>query len=179
MKKMLLIASALMMISAAVYAGPYYYMGLYSDEGHSFCSYFNPGGLTQIEMYIFVLPGDPGLKAAQFNIIYPSNVIKSTVTCNPDLLPTFDCTEGICATFMSCHTDWVWTHHQTLYVKDTTPSFIKLQPYPGEQYLLVSSCEDGYPEYHARLLNNLALNQECVIADEETSWGAIKDMYKR
>ena len=184
MKKALLIVAALMMISAVAYAGPNGYMGLYADEGHSQCSFISPGGFAQVEMYIYALGNDAGLQAAEFQIIYPSNVISSTLTGNPDISVAMgSLEEGISVAFLSCHYDWTWTHHQTLYVKDTNPSIVELHYDPGlpagQQYLTLADCTDDHIGYEATLLNNLYLNQECVIANEETSWGAIKDLYNK
>ena len=183
MKKALLIIAALMMVSTVAIAGPTTYMGLYADEGHSECSFYSPAPYTQVTMYIYIFPSDVGMKLAEFAIVYPTNVIALTATPNSDITLSNGTLEGgISVNFGNCHQEPVWTHTQGLLVMDSNPSVVELVYDPGlpagKQYLTIASCEEGFPTYEAVLLNNLYLNQECVIANEETSWGAIKDLYK-
>lgn len=178
MKKVLLVAAALLLIAGAVNAKGY--VGLFADQGHSDCDVMLVGGFMPFELWIWMLPEGHGLQAAEYKITYPAGVISSTVTTNPDITVSLgDITSGISVAFGPCEMGWVWSQHQACYLTSSAPGFVTISGRPdalpyGLQY---ASCELGYPIYGFTVLNNLALNRGCQIATENASWGAIKSLF--
>ncbi len=200
MKKAFLVAALMLLMAGAVYAGVPYaglYAGVYDpDTGiegaggsdHSACSVQVAAPYSDIEMWIWFLP-DPqkGLAAVEFKITYPTTVyvIQGAVTSNPlNQVELGSLGAGITATVggMQCQYDWYWSHHQTLTLKKTTSSgYCMIVADPGlvtpPFAVIDASCELGFPAYACTILNNLALNQACIVATQDKSWGAIKSLY--
>ena len=181
MKKVLLVAAALLILAGSLNAAPPRgYIGLYADMGHSVCSVVNPGGFLPFNMYIWCLPGQDGMTAAEFAISYPASVIPSTVTLNPAITVSLGTlTAGTSVAFGACNYDWVWTHQQACYLTATTPGYIMIIPDPtalppAYQY---ATCALGNPLEQIQILSNLAMNQACVVATQNASWGAIKSLF--
>jgi len=182
MKRFLIPALALAYLSVGLSAQalpPNAYAGLFVDQMHSGTSVYYVPPLTPFTMWIWWLPSDKGIKAAEFQIIYPSNVIASTVTVNPLVSAVLgDLSSGASAAFGDCQMAWVWTHQQACYLTDMSPSVIQIVAHPTGGGLNVATCEYGYPIAVARALTPLYLNQSGPIAAEPVSWGAIKDLYR-
>jgi hypothetical protein len=177
--KKVLIASALLLISSAAFAQPMGFMGLYADDGHSICEVINPGGFLPFTLWIWCSPGLEGQICAEFKIGYPANVIQSTMTTNPEISVTLgDLATGMSACYVSCQWGWNWPFQQTCYLTDTTPAFITIEAHPEVGVYQFANCLPGYPTEDIFVMNHLALNQPCEIATEETSWGAIKSLYR-
>jgi hypothetical protein len=106
-------------------------------------------------------------------------VIASTITVNPLVAAILgDPPSGTSAAFGDCQMAWVWTHQQTCYLTDMSPSVIQIVAHPTGGGLNVATCEDGYPIATARALTPLYLNQTGPIAAEPVSWGTIKSLYR-
>lgn len=185
MKKALLLAVALLMISAAAYACPS--IGLYVDDIHSvWC--VTGAGFYPVEMWVWSL-GNPhtlqvGKMCDEFMVCYPANVIQSTVTWNTPIISVSlgDLASGLSVCYIVCQTDWFWICHQLLYVTDGTPTHVYICDHPDVGAIQYASCEPGYPVYPNPALTNLYLNygpteEVCnFIGTETSSWGAIKSM---
>jgi hypothetical protein len=157
------------------------YVGLYADPGHSVMSVNYTGAFTSFEIWLWWLPSEHGLYAAEFGMVYPSNVIAYTITFNPTLQVLLGCDywpDNVCAVFNSCQADWIWTHHQTCFLTDGLPSVIEIGPPSGLSAIGAANCELGNPVEPTTILNKFALNQDGVIAVEPQSWGAIKSLYR-
>ena len=181
MKKILLTAAALLILAGSLNAAPPRgYIGLYADGNHSICNVMNPGGFLPFTMYIWCLPSEHGMTAAEFAVSYPASVIPSTITLNPAITVSLGTlTGGTSVAFGSCNNDWVWTHTQSCYLTATTPGYIVIIPDPTAQppAYQYASCELGNPLEQIMIINNLALNQQCLIATKDASWGAIKSLF--
>jgi hypothetical protein len=178
MKKALSFSIVMLLVSGAAFAQPPTgYIGLYADETRFSCEVINPGGFTPFVFWIYVLPSYLGMICAEFEICYPPNVIWSTVTYqDPPVTLAGDLMEGLSICFLDCTYDWYWIAHQSCYLTDTTPSFIEVCPHPYVGAYQFANCEPGFPVEPCVVLNHLALNQPCVVATKDVSWGAIKNM---
>ena len=178
MKKVLLVAAALLIIAGAVNAKGY--VGLFADQAHSDCDVMLVGGFMPFELWIWMLPEGTGLQAAEFKLTFPAGVIASTVTTNADVSVAMgDLTTGYSAAFGPCQIGWTWTNHVACYLTASAPGYVTISGRPGAlpYGLQYASCELGYPIYGLTILNNLALNQNCQIATENASWGSIKSLF--
>jgi hypothetical protein len=187
MKKVVILAVALLMLSGAAYAqcgGPM--IGLWVDE-HMDCSAHGVG-FYPVEMWIWCLPDAVvGMICAEFMITYPVNTITSTVTKNVPIISVDmgDYPSGYSVCFIDCHYSWTWPGHQLLYVTDATPTqcVVAKHPDPNIECVQMADCTPGYPTYCVCACPQLYLNlDDNPCADpcptEETSWGAIKGLIK-
>jgi len=178
MKKALLIGLAMLFVASAVNAGEFSYIGLFSDDAHSLCSVMSPGGFFPFRMYVWILPGVNGMQAAEWMIAYPANVIGSTVTQNPAITVALgSLNAGISVAFGECNTQWVWTHYQDCYLTSLDATIIEIVPHPTAFAYQVATCELGYPIEPAIRLTHLYMNQPCVYAVEDATWGSIKSLF--
>jgi hypothetical protein len=141
-------------------------------------------GFYPVEMWIWCLPDNQGQICAEFMIVYPPNVIQSTVTNNTDIISVTlgDLASGMSVCYVTCQWDWNWPFHQLLYVTDPTPSEVIITKHPDPTIMCpqFATCEPGYPTDCVSILTNLIINTECApISTEEVSWGAIKGLYKK
>lgn len=184
MKKAILLTAALLLVAGAVNAQ---YIGLYADAGHStWCA--SGVGFYPVEMWIWCLPGSQGEICAEFMVEYPVNTIQSTVTWNEPIISVSlgDLGSGLSVCLVACEWTWNWPGHQLIYVTDPTPGYCEIvkHPDPAVEAVQFANCEPGYPTEPATVITNLYLNygpedSECMgTAVEETSWGAIKSLYK-
>ena len=184
MKKAILLTVALLLVAGAANAQ---YIGLYVDnERSSWCA--TGVGFYPVEMWIWCLPGPLGQICAEFMVTYPVNVITSTVTWNVPIISVSlgDLSSGLSVCYVNCLYDWHWPAHQTLYVTDPTATYCTIQkhPDPAVEDIQFANCEPGYPTEPTTVLTNLYFNYgptdaECMgTAVEETSWGAIKSLYR-
>jgi hypothetical protein len=184
MKKIILIISALLLMSgvAAAQNPQVGFMGLFIDEIHSVCEVNNPGGFYPFTLWIWCMPSINGQICAEFMIIYPPNVISSTVTQNDAIISVTlgDLGNGMSVCYTGCQWGWNWPFRQAMYLTDTAPSWIGIGPHPDidPPIYQFANCDPGYPTEDINIMNQLALNQPCVVAVEETSWGAIKSLYR-
>jgi len=145
------------------------YICLSNGLDHSNCGVFSNGRFIQFEMYIWMIPSSTGIVAGEFQIVYPADVISSTVTTNPDITVVLgQLNTGISFAFGTCHMDWVWSHHQTCYVFSNAYEFIQVAGDPasgtGPQY---ATCEVGYPLSPFIVLGNLGVNEWCSMCPPE------------
>lgn len=134
------------------------YIGIYADEAHSvYC--LSPAQYTQFDVWIWCLPGDNGLQAAEFAVSVPPSVILLSTVQNPDI--TFSLgsiTAGISVAYGSCHEDWTYTHHLTcMSIAENVTSAIEIVAHPSSGAYQFASCEAGNPIEPCAILNNLYL----------------------
>lgn len=176
----------LLMEGSAAYAQPPIgYIGLFTDESHDvWCA--TGVGFYPVEMWIWCLPSERGMICAEFQVCYPTNVIRSTMTWNePHIeLAIGDLLNGLSVCLQNCKTTWFWIAHQLLYVTDQTQSYASICPHPDVGVYQFANCEPGYPTEQCIKYTNLYLNYEqpdpeCMgTATRDASWGAIKSMIK-
>ncbi len=175
------IFAAIALTSIAFQADATTYIGIYADEVHSECSSY-PAPYLLVSFWVWVQPGADGMICVDYEITTPPNVIEAAALVNPEagyhigdaIVPP-----GSTVCFPTCRTEWVWTHQLQCLVTDVAPSIITLDPHDDYGILRASSCiEPEYPAEEMVKLNDLFLNQECFLATQASSWGAIKSLLK-
>ena len=176
-----IICIAIFLISTPISVDATTYIGLYADEVHSECSWYG-SPYVLATFWVWVLPGADGMTCADYEITTPANVIEAATIYNPEagyhigdaIVPP-----GATICFPSCRTEWVWTHQLMCLVIDTSPSMIVLDPHDDYGILRATTCiEPDYPVEEMTKINDMFLSQECVVAVEASSWGAIKSLMK-
>lgn len=191
MKKALLIAAGIMLLALPAYAyAPY--LALFGDTlggpggaEHSICGInYIPAPYTSIEMWVWVLPDANGMSACEFKVTYPTTtyVIQGAVTSNPITqveLGSLGAGISISVGEYFCQHSWYWTHWQEIVVKNvTTAREMALVGHPGNGgHIYVADCTPGFPFKDAVVLNNLRINNTCLVGTHDASWGAIKSLY--
>lgn len=162
LRKSLLIFTLLIVISTPA-AAQYNFIGLYANEGHEIYAYCPGTGFHRLEMWIWCLPGANGQKCAEFRVSYPANIIQSTVTPNDGLISVSlgDLPTGISVCYITCQHDWHWIYHQTLWVTDPTPGYMRTEPHFENGQYQIASCLEGYPEEPLTRLFDLYYNDPC------------------
>ena len=186
MKKALLLAFAVLLISGAANAQlpPEGYIGLYAD-GARLTQCASGVGMYPVEMWVWCWPSVRGAICAEFRIVYPGNLIQSTVTWNDDIISVAlgDFPSGLSVCYIDCMMDWHWIGHQALYATSADQTVIEVGPHPDVAVYQFANCEDGYPTepciaYPSLLVNVEEVDCPEIVGTEETSWGAIKSLFK-
>ena len=154
------------------------YVGLFADVNHSITCY---SGTSSFDLYVWWLPSSNGSLGTCYDLVLPANVTIASVTTSPAVanLVGCYCTEltGFCAVFANCQADWVWSQRIRCNVLDEDPSAIEIIPCEGESSLSVFNCVD-YSAEPVTIMNKFCVNQEPIIAIDESTWGAIKSLYR-
>lgn len=162
-------AAALAFILIIIGVGPvlaqtsaYSRMGLYTDEARSSSDVSYAGPSTEATVYVLFAPSSRGLYGAEFSLVYPANVIPADVTTNP-LISAYlgDLSTGMSFAFLDCQTDWVWSHHQRLFLTSADPAFVKIAASSLSGECQVASCELGYPLEPVFFSSLLGVNAAC------------------
>lgn len=177
MKKALLLGVALMFVASSVSAQ---YMGLYLDLDHSVNFELDAGMVT---VYLFAYRAD-GMKCVELSTTASNdNAFFGATTYHPDAmaagggnLPNDD----ILKCWASCKFDWTWMCYAQLMMTSSEPMIISIGRHSASDlYPKLADCTLPYAvEYEAFPLTNVCLNLECGDAVEESSWGAIKNLYE-
>lgn len=180
MKKVIMLVAALALIAGSASAGPVAYMGLYSDGAHAVCSQTVPAPYAAFVLWHWVLPSDLGTICAEFKITLPAGGVyfATGTTVNPEhSVALGDPINGVSICFADCQTDWFWTYQLNILPTVITAEVILVEAHPDAGAYQVANCEPGYPIEPCTLLNNLHINEDCIVGTETSSWGAIKGMY--
>jgi len=170
------------------------YIGIFADAAHNTSpasggSGYNicPPQYGQFQCWIWCLPGERGLQAAEFAVSFPPTVIVLAVTPHyPAItLQVGSPDGGICISFPegNCQADWIWTHHFTcMSLAAGVPAQIRIVPHPGTQppAYQFASCEIGYPIEPCIVLCPLYIcypYPEGPLGVEQANWGAIKGLF--
>ena len=175
--KRLVLALMILVMATPLFAADAY-VGLFADNMHSDCDVYLAGSFMPFELWIWFVAPVVGVQAAEYRVVAPAYVILSTVTTNPDISVTLgDPVAGISVAFYGCNPSWVWTQHIACFLTAPGPGYIQIDRRLDVPAIQIASCELGYPIYTATVLNHLAIGQGCVVATEESSWGAIKSLF--
>ncbi len=143
------------------------YIGIWADANHYFCD-ASPIMYTLFDAWIWCVPSQLGLIAAEFAVSIPATVILISTVKNPDIVqpPVLEppITQGASVMFNSCQYEWTWTHHLTCMELATIPDVIQIIPHPGVQpqpAYQFHNCEPGYPVEPCVILTNLYLYGDC------------------
>jgi hypothetical protein len=175
--KKLVLALVILAFAAPVFAADAY-IGLFADNMHSDCDVYLAGGFMPFNVWVWFIAPSVGVQAAEYRVVPPAYVIVSTPTINPDISVSLgDALAGISVAFYNCQPGWVWTQNIACYLTAAGPGYVMADRRPDVSAIQIASCELGNPIYPAVVLNHLAIGQECVVATEESSWGAIKSLF--
>ncbi len=197
MKRMVLTAIALTLIAGSGFAQPYpglpdsAYVGLFADVAHtSYRVNYGGTGFTPFTYYIFWLPSKMGMMAAEFKIQYPTNVIQTAPTKNAAVIIELGTLkDGISISFYGeaecgtncCRTDWTYSHAVSCLLQNANQSQIMVVDRGQVENvwvpLQVGTCEPGTPLFPAKRFCYLSLNYDGGVGVENTSWGAIKNLF--
>ncbi len=158
-------------VLAAVSTGPASaatYFGLYADENRSITT-VSGTPYYSAEIWIWALPDEDGMMAAEFGMAYPSNVIPSTITWNSAIsMKLGSLPGGISVAFSACQEGWTWIAHQTIWVMNEEYSEVKLVPPSGATAIQIATCGMGYPIEPASVLSGtISLNCESLLESLE------------
>jgi hypothetical protein len=158
--------AAVVLAAACVHASAgtpsYGSIGLYVDEGRTSNTVSYAGTPFEFTMYVFCRPGEHGLIAAEFGIAYPANVVPATVTENPLIsISLGDLDSGISAAFFDCQNDWVWTHHQTVFLMSAAEAHIEVEKNGASHALQFATCELGFPLEPVHISSAVFCNTSC------------------
>jgi hypothetical protein len=141
---------------------PYGSIGLYADESRSTNAGYYAGAPTEITMYVFCNPTARGLFAVEFSIAYPANVLVGDVTTNPLIAVELgDLDTGTSVAFTDCQNDWVWTHHQSLFLTNTEETRVEIEKHESVGDYQMATCELGYPLEPVFISSLLCFNAAC------------------
>lgn len=180
MKKVILLVAALALIAGTAVAAPTHYMGLYTETTGtpSTCSVAVPAPYMGFTAVHWVLPGDDGVICAEFLVTFPATYFNTGTVVNPghSVALGSPTANGVSICFAECQRDWFWTYQLTFLPTVTTVEQIQIVGHTDTGAYSVADCRPGYPIAPVSLLNNLHVNEDCIVANETSSWGAIKSM---
>ncbi len=185
MKKVLLLAVALMMFASAAHAG---WLDIFTNNTHdAWCAYPPPVQFLPVHVYMFARPPAEGFRATECKITIPDPCASIvSVVYHPSMnLPFGDWATGMSLSFSSCQTaDWVLCADLNVLSLDCawadSCQVIVLSERNDSGFLGFATCETGFPPEAAGHQYDVYLNCDpCpdIVATEETSWGAIKNLY--
>ena len=164
---------------------PIGYIGIFKDATHNIANpsvnTVCPATYGSFEAWIWCLPSENGLQAAEFAVSFPATTVILGSVQNPLITITIgSLPDGISIAFSEgmCQMDWVWTHQFTMMLLDRAAAKIEIIPHPGTSpspAYRFASCEYGYPIELCIYLMPLSV---CYpIGVEQANWGAIKSLF--
>jgi hypothetical protein len=182
-KRMLVACIALVCVQLFIHSSPASGIARFAIRGESgdwLCNYW-PGPGELFEVFVFVYTDDEGVYCAEYKLLAPDNWTHvgtvgspeiSTQEGNPAGAP------GVTVCFTQCQTAAFWMYKLIYTHVDGHCSLPETVAHDDTGGHLVRIClEPDYPESDAYGEWNVGPNCLCP-AVEETSWGAIKGMYR-
>ncbi len=182
MKKILLTVVVLALLAGTAYAGPNYYVAMYNEgEDRPDCGATVTSLYQEFHVWVWILPGDLDLKGFDFKISLPGGDICTANEDNPNLSvtmnsPTSDV--GWVGTFSGCMTGWTWLTKLTFVNTILDPHYIEIINNPETGAVEATDCTEGYPIHDMIVLNAYGINAPCETDAQDSSWGAVKSMYR-
>jgi len=180
MKKAMLLAAAILLFAGSVSAGGY--IGIYADGAHSVRT-ICPAQYGQFPVWIWCLPSNYGLQAAEFAVSFPATVVTLATVKNPGITVELgSLAAGVSVAFGegSCNLDWVWVYQLTCMSLATVPAQIRIIPHPGTlpaPTYQFANCLPGYPIEPCKNLTPLYLCSDGPLGVQDKNWGAIKSLF--
>jgi hypothetical protein len=189
MKKALLIAAAVMFVASSISAAPAIgYIGVFADGTHNTdpaANFVCPAQYGNFAAWIWCLPSENGLQAAEFAVSFPATTVALATVKNPIIAVELGAlATGISAALAEglCQTDWVWLYQLTMMqlAPPALPAKIDIIAHPGTipaEYHF-ATCEAGYPIEPCIYLTPLYVCMEpSPLGVQQTNWGAIKSLF--
>ncbi len=184
-KKVTILGLALLLVSGAASAQ---WISLFTDEERSSSSIlYVPSGSIE-EVYLFAHPSAEGVTCIELNsfTLGDGSIQSFAAVYNEDVAPpvmgTFP-NSDLAGCFQTCHQDWAWFCRASLLYLSSGGEWCciyvrALQGPPVQPYPKFLTC--GGDEIQAYPFCEFCINAPslCEVAVEESSWGAIKEMYK-
>ena len=129
-------------------------IGLFADADHSDITVDYAGASTPFNVYVWSHPGGAGMMAAEFSVVFPSNVIFAGYTMNP-LVAVFlgDITQDLSVAYSACQREWTWILKADCYLINDDKTLIGFGPGP-----IFANCSVGYPIESANVLGRIYCN---------------------
>lgn len=172
-----------LLISGTAFAGENYYVAMFTaGETRDGMNVNIADPYTPYEVWVWILPGDDGLKGFDFKIVIGDDIC-STNTDNPDISVTLNSPTsswGWVGSFGSglCQYDWVWLTKLDMLAVSTDPHHIEIVDNPKSHAVEASTCLEGYPIVDMIVYNSFGINAPGEVEARESSWGAIKSAYR-
>jgi len=181
MKKIILTVAVLALLAGTAYAGPNFYVGMYNaGDTRPDCGATAAAPYTPYEIWVWILPSDLGLKGFDFKMVLNGDICTGN-TDNPQLSvtmnsPTADV--GWVGTFTGCMTEWTWLTKLSMLAATVDPHYVEIIENPTTGAVEATDCTDGYPINPLIVLNSYGINAPCEVDAQDSSWGAVKSMYR-
>ncbi len=158
---------------------------LWTSETMAACDVYFDTPLQPFDVYVFIDPDTGGVFAVEYKLEILPGHSSTSLTLAPFVsaaaIGSWTGSPGITAPFTECQTELTWIAHMTMEAPDLEPGFYTFQPHDDTGSLFVLICTGNRPEQPVTVYNVFGYNESCMWyhATEETSWGAIKEMYRR
>jgi hypothetical protein len=189
MKKAMLLAAAVLFVASSAFAlPPVGYIGVFKDATHNtdpgqqmIC----PAQYAQFQAWIWCLPSERGIQAAEFAVSFPATTVTLVTTKNPGITVELGSLPGGMSVAFGegqCQMDWVWLYQLTMMQlgPPALPVKIAIIPHPGTLPVPAyqfATCELGYPIEPCIYLTPLYICQDGTVGVQQTNWGAIKSLF--
>ena len=180
-KRCLIICVALSVVCLVAFPVHAQVFSLWGDEAMTTIDVFVTGPFQQFSIYVFLHPDEDGAFAAEYKLSVPAGHFAITIIPNPVVstqLGNWFGFPGISAAFIRCQTELFWIVNLTMMSADTVPGFYVLELHDDSQFLGVAICPYPRPLLDGYIYNYFCFNTSCWPATEESSWGAVKSMYR-
>ena len=182
MKKALLLGAALMFIASGASAQM---IGLFVDANHADWNVDMPSGVAYV--YVFASPTAEGMTCLELATVADNaNFMAFATAWAPDAaearmgnIPN----ENLVGCWTSCKFEWTWLCNAGLFMMSGDPLTVTPVPYSGQPFMKVLDCstpaveQEGIP-YSEVCINHPVPCPLLITAVEESSWGAIKNLYE-
>ena len=155
-------------------------VGLYQSTPFMGVTYYAISPPEMFAFFVWFEPRDLDINCVEYRIEFPPNVTINAIVRSPFLLSESgspDSFPGVSICLAVCEYNWFWTHQFICTVEDYECGWVMLWSYNDNATNYGKSCSN--PELESIILFQdpiFAVN--CETATDESSWGAIKEMYK-
>ena len=161
-------------------------LSLWGDEAMTACDVLKEAPYQPFDLYVFLEPGAEGAFAVEYRLWAPPGHFSTSQVISPVVsgatIGVWYGAPGIIAPFTSCQNDLLWVCQLTMMSPDTDPNGYFLLPHAEDDFCGVAICPGDRPLRDAWVNNCFGFNVPCwhcfEYSNEETSWGAIKEMHK-
>ena len=183
MKKALLLSAALMFIASGVSAQ---LIGLYVDAERTSWEATAASGIVYV--YVFAQPNTDGMTCLELRTeASNTNFMAFATTWAPDAaearmgnIPD----QNLVGCWTSCKFEWTWLCNAGMFMMSGDELIISIAPYTDQPYPKILDCVDPANELPAMACTPVCINalepclDPCDNAVEESTWGAIKNLYE-
>ena len=192
-KVILSIRAALLILCLSSVPVQAQFISLWADSSMNSCSVFpGPPPNNTFDMYIFIEPDARGIVGVEFSIVNPSPSLFLTPPGTPVFNPAAGVVgplgdffgNGITMAFRHCQYDPIWVARYNFTSFEAGAVFFTLgvttssDPPVTQETIRAAICDVPHTVVEAFAYNHFGINQACVVGTEESSWGAIKSLYR-